>query len=342
MPLPTIQQNIDLRTFNTFGISVKAQHFTVVGKIEELSALLQDSTWKNIPKFILGGGSNILFTNDYSGLVIKNEIMGIEHLTEDDHHVWLKVGAGVNWHQLVMYCIDQGLAGLENLSLIPGTVGAAPMQNIGAYGVELKNVFQQLEAIRIKDGKLVIFDHHQCEFDYRDSIFKTKYKGEFFIVNVTLRLSKKSQFNITYGAIQDTLKEMKVDHLTLKAVSDAVIHIRRSKLPDPQVIGNAGSFFKNAIIPVEKFNELQKRFSEIPHFKTPMPDKIKISSGWLIEQCGWKGKRDGHVGVYDKQALVIVNYGSATGADVQLFVKQIQDSVRERFGIVLVPEVNII
>lgn len=342
MTTPIIQQNIDLQAYNTFGISAKAHYFAAVKNINDLNSVLQASEWKRVPKFILGGGSNILFTNDFAGLVIKNEMLGIECIREDDHHIWLKVGAGVNWHSLVMYCVDHGYAGIENLSLIPGTVGAAPMQNIGAYGVELKDIFHELEAVRIEDGKLIIFNHDQCEFGYRDSIFKTQYKNQFVIVNVTLRLHKQSQFNVTYGAIQETLKKMNVKELTVKTVSDAVIHIRRSKLPDPKEIGNAGSFFKNAIIPLEQFKQLQQIFPDIPHFNTHSPDLVKVASGWLIEQCGWKGKRHGSVGVYDKQALVIVNYGAATGAAVQELVKQIQDSVFARFGIQLIPEVNIL
>lgn len=342
MSSPVVQQNINLQSFNTFGIHAKSRFFSSVKSIDELQTLLQDSTWKSLPTFILGGGSNILLTQDYPGLVIKNEIMGINRIKENDDHVWLKIGAGENWHDLVMHCVAQGLGGIENLSLIPGTVGAAPIQNIGAYGVELCDVFQELEAVRIADGNTIIFKNDQCEFGYRASIFKSSHKNQFVIATVTLRLNKNPQFNTSYGAVREVLDEMKINEITLKAVSDAVIQIRRSKLPDPNIIGNAGSFFKNPIVSQEQFVQLQKSYTNMPHFSEKSSDAIKIPAGWLIEQCGWKGKRLGNVGVYDKQALVLVNYGSGTGADIQDLARQIQASVNARFGIELTPEVNII
>jgi len=334
-----IQENIDLRHFNTFGIHAKARFFITVRSLEELRILLQEPQWQALPRFILGGGSNILFTRDYEGLVIKNEIMGITRFHEDDNYVCLKVGAGENWHEFVLYCVAQGYGGIENLSLIPGTVGAAPIQNIGAYGAEIKDVFQELEAVGIADGVIQQFDNQKCEFGYRNSIFKSSHKNQFIIGNVTLRLSKNPIFNTSYGAIQTVLQDMKIKELTLKSVSDAVMHIRRSKLPDPKMIGNAGSFFKNPIILENQFIELQKKYPHIPHFSEGSPDLIKVPAGWLIEQCGWKGKRLGEVGVYDKQALVIVNYGSGTGADIQELARQIQASVFERFAVRLIPEV---
>lgn len=342
MKLLTIQQNISLQPFNTFGIQVKADFFTSMKSADMLLALLQDPQWKAMPKFILGGGSNTLFTQDFAGLVIKNDIQGIQCIDEDDNHLWLKIGAGENWHELVMHCIQHGFHGVENLSLIPGTVGAAPIQNIGAYGVELRDVFHQLEAVDIHRGEIKIFDNAQCEFDYRNSVFKTKYKDQYVITNVTLKLNKKPNFNLSYGAVQETLKEMHIHDLTLKAVSDAVIHIRQSKLPDPKVIGNAGSFFKNPVISANQFKQLQEKFPHIPHYPADSSDSIKIAAGWLIEQCGWKGKRIGHIGVHDKQALVIVNYGSGTGNAIRDLALQIQNSVLEKFQIQLVPEVNII
>lgn len=337
-----IHENKDLKPYNTFGIQVASRFFSAIKNTEELRSLLQNPTFKNMPIFLLGGGSNVLFTQNFSGLVIKNEIKGIDLIKEDNDHIWLRVGAGENWHELVMHCVNHGYGGIENLSLIPGTVGAAPIQNIGAYGVELKDVFHQLEAMRVDDGALVTFSHQQCEFGYRDSVFKTKFKNQFVITHVTLRLLKKPNFNISYGALQEVLQKNNISELTLKAVSDAVMTVRRSKLPDPQLIGNAGSFFKNPVIPESDFHRWQNKFPTIPHFSTNSADFVKISAGWLIEQCGWKGKRQGDVGTYDKQALVIVNYGSGTGAAIQQFAQQIQQSVFDTFRIQLTPEVNII
>lgn len=342
MALPTIHENIDLQSFNTFGIHATAHYFTTIRTLEDITFLLNDTHWKGFSKFILGGGSNILFTEDYEGLIIKNEIMGIECIAEDTDFVWLKVGAGENWHSFVLYCIEQGYAGVENLSLIPGTVGAAPIQNIGAYGVELKDIFHNLEAVRIEDGNVAIFNHKECQFAYRDSIFKKTHRNQYIIANITLRLSKKPMFNLTYGAIKEVLHAMDPNKLTLKAVSDAVIQIRRSKLPDPKFIGNAGSFFKNPIISHNEFLQLQRNYSNIPFFSEDSLDLVKVPAGWLIEQCGWKGKRVGDIGVYDKQALVIVNYGRGTGAAIQELAQKIQESVYERFGLRLIPEVNII
>lgn len=337
-----IQQNIDLSPFNTFGIHARARYFSAIHSLEDLSTLLQDPRYKSVPKLILGGGSNILFTQDFDGLVIKNEIIGIETVSEDADHIWLKVGAGQNWHEFVLYCVAHGLGGVENLSLIPGTVGAAPIQNIGAYGVELKDVFHELEAVRLADGEIEVFNADSCQFGYRESVFKSIYKNQFVITSVTLRLDKNPVFNTSYDALQKTLKEKNVTQLSLKDISDAVIQIRRSKLPDPKEIGNAGSFFKNPIIPEAQFIELKKQFPNVAHFATESSEFTKISAGWLIEQCGWKGRRIGEVGVYDKQALVIVNYGAGTGAEIQNLVKQIQKSVFDKFDVNLTPEVNLI
>lgn len=338
--LPLIQEDIQLLPYNTFRVKARARFFTILSSQENIENFLLQ--WKNTPKIILGGGSNVLFTTDVDGLVIKNEIKGIECIKENDAHIWLKVGAGENWHEFVMYCIHQGYGGIENLALIPGTVGAAPMQNIGAYGLELKDVFDSLEAIDINTGTLKVFNHEECQFGYRDSIFKTICKNQFIITHVTLRLNKNPAFNVSYGALQDTLKEMHIENLSLKAVSDAVIHIRQSKLPDPNQIGNAGSFFKNPILPSKQFSILQKQFSQIPHYATESSDFVKTSAGWLIEQCGWKGKRQDDIGVHDKQALVIVNYGAGTGDAILKLAHEIQDSVYTRFEIHLTPEVNII
>jgi UDP-N-acetylmuramate dehydrogenase len=340
MPRPTIQQNIDLYAFNTFGIRAVTQYFSAIDSPDQLQLLLQAPECQALPKLVLGGGSNILFTQDYAGLVVKNEIRGIQCIGEDEEHVFLKVGAGENWHELVLYCIANNYAGIENLSLIPGTVGAAPIQNIGAYGVELKDVFHELEAVNYT-GTLKTFTNTECRFGYRDSIFKAK-TNEYIIANVTLRLQKKPIFNVNYGTLLQALKAMNHKELTIKAISDAVIEIRRSKLPDPRVVGNAGSFFKNPLISKELFVQIQKNFSDVPYFPEKNSDSVKIPAGWLIEQCGWKGKRLGNIGIYDKQALVIVNYGAGTGAEIWQLAQQIQHSVFEKFGIQLVPEVNVL
>ncbi len=337
-----IQQNIDLRTLNTFGIQASARYFAALKDTTEFSTLMQLPEWQQLPKFILGGGSNVLFTQQFTGLIIKNEMMGIHRLAEDDDHVWLQVGAGENWHTFVLYCIEQGLGGVENLSLIPGTVGAAPIQNIGAYGVELCDVFEELTALDMASGVSKIFSREACQFGYRDSVFKSLYKNQYLITCVTLRLNKKPQFNLSYGALQQTLQDMHVTEPTLRTISEAVMQIRRSKLPDPAVLGNAGSFFKNPIIALQQFTALKNEFALMPHFEGDSPSTVKISAGWMIEQCGWKGKRVGEVGVYDKQALVLVNYGAGTGADIQQLVAHIQQSVFARFGVQLMPEVNII
>lgn len=337
-----IQQNVDLKPFNTFGIPAIARYFTAIQTIEDLQNLLQDSQWQQQDKFILGGGSNILFTQNYPGLIIKNEIKGIERVAEDENSVFLKIGAGENWHDLVLYCIQHGLGGIENLSLIPGTVGAAPIQNIGAYGVELKDVFHELTAIKISDNTQEIFNNPACCFGYRDSIFKTKYKNQYIIANVTLRLQKKPSFNTDYSALKSLLQEKNISTLTLKSVSDAVIEIRRSKLPDPKDIGNAGSFFKNPVISQNQFQQIKKQFADIPHYPETKSDDIKLPAAWLIEQCGWKGKKYGDIGVHDKQALVLVNYGLGSGAAIQQLAQQIQSSVYDRFGVKLTPEVNIL
>jgi UDP-N-acetylmuramate dehydrogenase len=336
-----IATNISLQPYNTFGIDAKAAFFTEVHSQIELQEVLKHPDYRSIPKLILGGGSNILFTQDFNGLVIRINIGGIEKIQENDTHVYLKAGAGVVWHDLVMYCIENNYAGLENLSLIPGTVGAAPMQNIGAYGVEIKETFESLEAVHIESGDVRIFSHAECMFGYRESVFKKELKGQYIITSVTFRLNKVAEFNISYGAIQDTLKQMNVPELSLRAVSDAVIHIRRSKLPDPKEIGNAGSFFKNPEIPKAQYEALQAQYPSVPGYVTS-PETVKVPAGWLIEQTGWKGKIVGKAGVHKNQALVLVNYGGAHGNEIKALAEQVQQSVLEKFGIALHPEVNFI
>jgi UDP-N-acetylmuramate dehydrogenase len=290
---------------------------------------------------ILGGGSNILFTQNYEGLVLKNDLKGISIVKEEDDFVYVQAGAGENWHQFVLYCLRKNLSGAENLSLIPGNVGASPMQNIGAYGVEIKDVFHELEALHLKEKMVRKFNSIECEFGYRDSIFKKRYKDQFAILNVTFRLNKKPQYNISYGAIEQKLKQMGVQELSIHAVSQAVINIRNSKLPDPAVIGNAGSFFKNPEISKHKLDELKRIEPGIPSYATN-DDKLKISAAWLIEQCGWKGYRRGDAGCNAKQALVLVNYGNASGEQIYELSEEIRQSVKERFGIELEREVNIL
>jgi len=336
-----IKSDYSLKLLNTFQIAAKAKYFSEFYSVEELRSLLQSPQFVNEPKLILGGGSNILFTKDFDGLVLQNKIKGIEIVNEDEEHVFVKAGAGELWHQLVLFCIDKGFAGIENLSLIPGTVGAAPMQNIGAYGVEIKDVFYNLEALNSKDHSLKIFTKEDCKFGYRESVFKRELKGQYIITTVTLKLNKKPVFNTTYGAIQATLDEMGVKELSIKAISDAVIHIRQSKLPDPAQIGNAGSFFKNPEITIAQYNVLKSKYPDMPSYNTTQ-GMVKVPTGWLNEQCGWKGKVVGNTGVHKQQALVLVNYGNATGSEVKKLSEDIKKSVKEKFGIELETEVNII
>lgn len=341
-----LQENISLKPYNTFSINAKARYFSSFETISELEDLFNynpDSYRDQTPnsKLILGGGSNILLTKDFDGIVLKNEIKGIEIIKDDDDHVYIKAGAGENWHQFVMYCVENNYAGVENLSLIPGNVGASPMQNIGAYGVEIKDVFYELEAFHKHNKVIQKFSLSECEFGYRESVFKNKYKDQFVITSVTYRLNKKPQFNTSYGAIQQELEKIGVKDLTIKAISQAVINIRTSKLPDPKEVGNAGSFFKNPIVPNEQYEELKKKFSSIVAFPSGNAH-TKLAAGWLIEQCGWKGFRKNDAGSYPKQALVLVNYGNATGKEIFDLSAEIIQSVKKTFGVILEREVNII
>ena len=290
----------------------------------------------------LGGGSNVLLCNDYAGLVIRNAIKGKQIVHEDDDHVLLKVYSGESWHETVMYCVDRNWGGIENLSLIPGTVGAAPMQNIGAYGVELEQVFDHLEAFNLHTFELETFNKSQCAFGYRESVFKRQLKGQYFIYSVTFKLNKKPSIHADYGDIQAMLNEKGLSPETagIKDVSDAVIHIRQSKLPDPKVLGNSGSFFKNPQITIEHFEALKLKFPDIKGY--PQNDGMKVPAGWLIEQCEWKGKRVGNTGSHAKQALVLVNYGGATGSEIYQLAQDIIQSVADKFSIHLEPEVNIV
>ncbi len=333
-----ILHNFSLKPFNTFGIDIYAKLFAGFASVNELEEVLVENTEQLL---ILGGGSNILFTKNYDGLVLKNEIGSIELVKEDEDYVYVKVGAGIGWHAFVLYCIENNYAGVENLSLIPGNVGASPMQNIGAYGVEVKDVFFSLEAYNIKDKKIINFTKVDCAFGYRESVFKNKFKGQFIITTVTFQLNKKPNYNTSYGAIESELEKMGVQNFSIKAISDAVINIRQSKLPNPAVIGNAGSFFKNPTVTNEYFYTLKNKFPNIVGYA--VGDKeTKLAAGWLIEQCGWKGYKDGDVGCHEKQALVLVNYGNAIGEEILLLSTKIMDSVNSMFGVDLQREVNIV
>lgn len=335
------QENYDLTPLNSFRIQAFARYFVQVNAVDELQSALRESKRKNLKLLILGGGSNVLFTRDFDGLVVKNNIKGIEVIKNDGNKVWIKAGAGEVWHDFVIQAISMGYGGVENLSLIPGTVGAAPMQNIGAYGVEIRESFFLLEAVEIATGQVRQFDLDQCEFGYRYSIFKGKAKGKYVITSVTFRLDKEGKVNTSYGAIASTLEEWNIPSPKIKDVSDAVIHIRQSKLPDPSDLGNAGSFFKNPIVDEDFFNRLKILYEDIPAFKLEN-ETYKIPAAWLIEQCGWKGSRFDDAGVHRKHALILVNYGRATGAEIKALAEKIQESVRDKFSIQLEPEVNII
>ncbi len=336
-----IHENYFLKALHTFHIPVYAKYFAAFKSVDELQEILNDQNNALTQKLILGGGSNILFTKNFNGLILKNDIGGIEKIIEDDSHVYVKVGAGENWHRFVMYCIANELAGVENLSLIPGNTGASPMQNIGAYGVEIKDVFHKLEAFSIADRTMQKFSADECEFGYRQSVFKTRLRNEYIILFVTFRLNKVPVFNTSYGAIEQELEKMGVKKLSLKAISDAVIAIRTKKLPDTNIIGNAGSFFKNPEVPQRQFHELQQNYTGIPGYKLTN-GKVKLAAGWLIEQCGWKGYRKGDAGCYDQQALVLVNYRNASGDQIYNLSEEIKQSVKEKFNVDIEREVNII
>lgn len=336
-----ILEYLSLKPYNTFGIDACAHYFCRVQSKEAILHVIQHEL-QYYPKFlIIGGGSNILLCDDYDGLVIKNEITGIEITKEEEDFVWVKSYSGTVWHELVRYCVLHNYGGIENLSLIPGTVGAAPMQNIGAYGAEIKDTFDELEAIDLQTGTSRTFTKEECRFGYRESIFKREEKGKFFIYSVTFRLSKKPLINIAYGDIQKTLQEKNISIPTIKDVSDAVMEIRKSKLPDPKELGNAGSFFKNPEVEKSIAEHIQLEFPAMPRYDLP-DGKVKIPAGWLIEQAGWKGKLVGNTGNHAKQALVIVNYGKASGNEIWQHALNVQKSVFEKFGIRLEPEVNVI
>jgi len=337
----TIDYGASLQEYNTFGVKAQAKVLASFKSTEDLKTLLSEKEFNNLPRLILGGGSNLLFVRDFPGLVLKNEIPGIRCIDEDSEFYYIKAGAGENWHQFVLHCIENNWAGFENLSLIPGYVGASPMQNIGAYGVEIKDRFSSLEALNLKTLEIETFDREACKFGYRESVFKNIYKDQYIITSVTYNLLKEPRVNISYGAIESELTERGISNPTIRDVSDVVIHIRNSKLPNPAELGNAGSFFKNPIVTQENFEKLKTQNPEIPHY--PMNDgSIKLAAGWLIEQSGWKGKRVGNCGMHKKQALVLVNYGEATGDEIYQHSENVLNSVKEKFDITLEREVNII
>lgn len=330
-----------LQPYNTFGIDVRARFFTDIAQVEDLVALRALPDYGQLPKLVLGGGSNLLFTKDYEGLVLKVGLMGKTVVQEDAQSVLLKLGSGENWHEVVLHCVQNGWSGVENLSLIPGNIGAAPIQNIGAYGVELKEVFYELEALHLETGELMRFRKEECRFGYRDSIFKQELKSKTLITSVTLRLSKQAEFKTTYGAIERELEAMQVSELSIDSISQAVINIRQSKLPDPSKIGNAGSFFKNPIIPTSHFEALKESFPEIVGYRVS-DQETKVAAGWLIEKAGWKGRTFDQFGVHKKQALVLVNYGHANGKSIYDLSSDILESIQNTFGIALEREVNIL
>ncbi|MCU0335917.1 MAG: UDP-N-acetylmuramate dehydrogenase [Chitinophagaceae bacterium] len=338
----SILQPADLQAFTSFGVPAPVAGLARFASADELEALLHSPEARAFGRqlLLLGGGSNMLFTQPYHGLVLKNEITGMQLLHEDAEYVYLRAGAGENWHQLVQYCIRHGYGGIENLSLIPGCVGAAPIQNIGAYGVELKDVFHSLEAWHLFDGAMQTFTHNDCQFGYRESVFKQQYAGQFAILNVTLRLHKHPRLHTSYGAIGAELERMGVQQPGIAEVSQAVINIRRSKLPDPAVLGNAGSFFKNPVVSSQQLQPLLQQYPTMPHYPAGH-GQAKLAAGWLIEQCGLKGYRLGQAGVHQQQALVLVNHGGATGADVYQLSQHVQHTVQQRFGIWLEREVNV-
>ena len=339
------QSNFPLAPLTTFGIKAFAKLYTVVKNVEDLLKVWQSLEFKSTKKLlILGGGSNMLFTQDFDGLVVHNQIEGVTFEVESEYSVLVTAGAGENWHGFVLKCLDQNLGGIENLTLIPGTVGASPVQNIGAYGVELKDVFVSLEAFDLQTGEIVKLNKEQCAFGYRESIFKQDAKGRYLVLSVVFRLKKAGfhSLKMSYGDIQNTLQEMEVAEPTIQDISKAVISIRSSKLPDPKVIGNAGSFFKNPEIPLAQCRALLDINPLMPTYDVPNAEFKKVAAGWLIEQCGWKGRSLGNAAVHSIQALVLTNPGKATGLEVKQLAEAIQHSVKENFGIELVTEVNII
>jgi UDP-N-acetylmuramate dehydrogenase len=336
-----ILKNYSLKKFNTFGISVDGKYFTRVASMDDLLEVKDFISENNCPFIVLGGGSNVLFLKDYEGLIVRNELRGIEILKEDENHVYVKAQAGEDWDDFVAWCVKNNFAGLENLSLIPGSIGASPIQNIGAYGVEMKDHFVELEGFHWETGEIRTWKYEDCQFGYRNSVFKNELKGKVVILSVIFRLDKNPVFKTGYGAIQEEIKQMGVEQLSIEAIRDAVISIRKRKLPDPEEIGNAGSFFKNPVISERQFLSLKNIFPKIVSYQLP-DGSHKLAAGWLIDRAAWKGKRIGNAGVHEKQALVLVNYGNANGNEIIQLASQIEQSVKDMFGVDLEREVNVI
>ena len=334
------EKNISLRKLNTFGVNVKCKFYCKVQSEKEMVSVINSEEYKNNSHLILSGGSNVLFLKDYDGLIIQNEIKGKQITEEKSESTILRVGAGENWHQFVLWSIKNGLSGLENMALIPGNVGSSPMQNIGAYGVEVKDFIVSVEGLNLDTKEAFILKNSECNFEYRDSIFKQELKEKVMITHVNFELSKTPINNTKYGAIKEEIKSLGLP-VSTESICKAVINIRTRKLPNPEVIGNIGSFFKNPVISTSEFLKIQKQFSEIVGYKVS-DTKTKVAAGWLIDQCGWKGYRKGDAGVHKNQALVLVNHGNATGEEILSLSKEIQQSVKDKFKIDIHPEVNII
>lgn len=337
----TIKENFSLKNLNTFQVDAKARYYVELESAEQIFYITSQEKFQNLPILILGEGSNVLFTKDYNGLIIRPISKGIKIVDENNDFVLVNAQAGESWDDLVTFCVEHEYCGIENLSLIPGTVGAAPIQNIGAYGVELKDVLESVEGFNLETKEKITLQNKQCRFGYRNSIFKNELKGKFLVSSITIRLKKEKIFGLNYRAFQDFVQKKGNKDITIKEVSELVKQIRRSKLPDPAKIGNAGSFFKNPEVDNKKFSELKKTFNDLVFFKVD-EHSYKIPAAWLIEKCGYKGKRSGNVGTYTKQALVIVNLGKASGTEIVNFAEQIIKAVDKKFGIKLTPEVNIL
>jgi UDP-N-acetylmuramate dehydrogenase len=355
-----IFSNMPLKSYNTFGFKVFADQFAIVENVDDLIRLSEIHNERSRPMLVLGGGSNVLFTGDYKGIVLKINLKGKEVVEESEEYVWLKAAAGEEWDGLVDYCVERGWAGLENLSGIPGQVGSSPIQNIGAYGSEMKDHFISLEAIDLCTGTKSEFDPERCRFGYRDSIFKRALKGRVVITHVTFRLDKKPSFNLSYKTLKEALGHIPESSLSIAQIREAVLKIRASKLPDPKITGNAGSFFKNPVVSPAQLDQLKEKFPGVAYFSAPgngfrnsnienqtvdcLPPTAgcKLAAGWLIEHCGWKGYREGDAGVHPDQALVLINYGNANGIDILTLAEKIRLSVMEKFGVMLEKEVNVI
>lgn len=335
-----ILSQFSLKNHNTFGIEAKAKQFVAVHTITELKKVLEEN--KNQKKFILGGGSNMLLTKDIDALVIHIDLKGKKIIKENDDYVWVESQAGETWHDFVLWTIEQDFGGLENMSLIPGNVGTTPVQNIGAYGTEIKDTFVSCDAMNIETQEIRTFNHAECNFGYRESIFKHEVKDQYIITSVTYKLTKRNhKINTSYGDITAELAKNNITNPTLKDVSNAVIAIRQSKLPDPKELGNSGSFFKNPILLKSDFEKIHQKFPEMKYYDVSETE-VKVPAGWLIEQAGFKGKRFGDAGIHKNQALVLVNYGNATGQEILAISKEIQKTVFEKFGIHIEAEVNVI